>query len=384
MHPLVSFVVPTMARPELHRQLYEGFCADTWPNKELVVLDESLERSPFFSTLRDDRVVYAHEPSAVEKDKREVNRIGAARNRANSFSHGDFIEHRDDDDFYHPAYTTVMLERLGDADLAKLDVWRLVTDTDPALVMEWDTRKFGGTHLALQGDSFHRSEGDTEAMPAEVAEMFRDGYGFSMIYPRATWERHPFPEEGTEDFPFVRDVRDAGEKIVFISDLSHLVLHLVSKRSKSAVYPQKILGLLKRKMAGVSGPVEEIARSGKKFPVKGGATYSVLVSLSDKHTLKSLTTQASNWGVTVKEARDHVAPSELGVNAPPPNYRLVYLTATVDKDTEIPWEVPPPLSAFDKTRIIKAWAGSPAGLGWAPQREDRGALRSAGWWWRGR
>jgi hypothetical protein len=363
----VAFVTPTHGRPELHDGLYQTFKSQTVEPKKLYVLDTSQEPSPFFTTLGDPDVIYSHRPGAFPRT-RDVNRIGAVRNALNEMVQEPIIAHIDDDDWLHPQYGEEMRDRLGDASIAKLDVWRLVTDSDPALVMEWDTRKFGGTHYALQGDTFTRSEGDTDAMPIEVSDMFRDGYGFSMIYPRSTWERHPFPEEGTEDFPFVREVRDSGEKVVFISDLSHLVLHLVSKRSGSGVFPQKILGLLSSvgKMVGLTGVVEEIPRNSKKFAVKKGVTYSVLVSLSTKHTLRSLTTQASKWGVTVMNARDEVDASEFGVNAPPPDYRLVYVTATVDKDTEIPWETPPPLSAFDRTRIIKAWKDGASGLGATP------------------
>ncbi len=370
----LAFVTPTHGRPELHETLYQTFRNQTVSPKKLYVLDTTPEASPFFSALQDPDVVYVHRPGMFPRT-RDVNRIGAVRNYLNALVQEDVIAHIDDDDWLHPEYGEEMLKRLGDAAMAKLDVWRLVTDTDPAVVLEWDTRKFGGVHFALMGDSLKRSEGDIEQMPEEVAAMFRDGYGFSLIYPRSTWERHPFPEEGTEDFPFVREVRDAGEKVNFISDLSHLVLHLVSSRSKSGVFPQKILGLLK---SGLGAPMQEIEKTGKKFPVKAGVTYVVLASVADKHSVKSLSTQASKWGVTVRQARDQVDPSEFSVNAPPPGYRLVHLLATSDKDTEMPWETPAPLSAFDKTRVIRVWSDAADGLGAAPSRLP------SGWWWHAR
>ena len=377
----VAFVTPTHGRPELHEALYQTFKSQTVSPKRLYVLDTSEEASPFFSALQDPEVVYAHRPGAFPREP-GVNRIGAVRNYLNSMVTEDVIAHLDDDDWLHPEYGRVMLERLGDAALVKLDVWRLVTDTDPSIIFEWDTRSFGGRHYALQGDQFALSEGDVEGMPSDYSEMFRDGYGFSMMYPRSTWEQHPYPEDGTEDFPFVREVRDAGEKIIFVSDLPQLVLHLVSSRSKSGVYPQKILGLLSkirdaaRMLVGLSGPMQEIAPA-KKIQAQPGVRYTALVALADKHPLRGLATQGSKWGLTIHEARDNVQPSEFGVNAPPPGYRLVHLVATVDKATEIPWSVPAPLSAFDKTHVVKAWT---SGLG-APPVRDRSSQRAAGWWW---
>jgi hypothetical protein len=369
-----AFVTPTHDRPELHESLYETFKSQTVIPKRLYVLDTSKESSPFFSTLVDSDVVYVHAPGAFPRTE-GTSRIGAARNYINSLVTEPIIFHIDDDDWIAPEYAEVMLDRLGDADLCKMDVWRIITETDPALVLEWDTRTFGGKHFALMGDEIKETDCDPSEMPEDVIKMFRDGYGFSLVYPRSTWEQHPFPEEGTEDFPFVREVRDSGGKIEFVSDAAHLVLHLVSKRSKSGVFPQKIVGTagasdgslqaaVARRMIGLMSAMSELP-SGKPIRVKTGVTYSILASLSDKHSLKSMTTQASKWGIHVKDARDNVSPDEYGVQAPASGYRLVHITASSDKEGEMPWKAPPPLSAFDKTSVVRAWSSAPAGLGFA-------------------
>jgi hypothetical protein len=359
---MIGFTTPTHERPELHASLYRTFASQTVEPKRLYVLDTSEQASPFFSSLQDSRVVYVHAPGAFPRED-GVTRIGAARNYLNSLVEEPFIQHLDDDDWIDPDFSREMLKRLGDAALVKLDVWRLATDTEPHLILEWDTRQYGGTHFALEGGKLARSEA-SEEMPPEVVEMWREGYGFSMIYPRATWERHPFPDTGTEDFPFVQAVRAAGERVVFVSDLAHMVLHLVSPRSRSAVFPQKIVGVLGLPRRD---PILEYAarRMGlgatelpteKAIEVRPGMTYSVLASLSRKHTLKALATQAAKWGLTIHEARDEVAAEEFDVNAPPPDYRLVHLTASASKAMQIPWKVPAPMSAFDKTRVIRAWS----------------------------
>ena len=65
--PLVSCVVPTTGgRQWCHAQLHARFDSQTYPNKELVVLDDAPTPSPFFSTLTDHRVRYVHRlPSAT-------------------------------------------------------------------------------------------------------------------------------------------------------------------------------------------------------------------------------------------------------------------------------------------------------------------------------
>jgi hypothetical protein len=401
----LAFVCPTMDRPELHEPLYQTFKSQTVSPKRLYVLDTSEKASAFFSELRDLEVVYVHAPGAFPRSD-GTSHIGAARNYVNSLVQENVICHLDDDDWVAPEYGEVMLSRMGTSDICKMDVWRIITETEPALILEWDTRTFGGRHYALMGDEIRETDVDPNEMPSDVIKMFRDGYGFSLIYRRSTWERHPFPEEGTEDFPFVRDVRDCGGKIEFVSDAAHLVLHLVSKRSKSGVFPQKIVGTagapdeglraaVTRRMVGLMAAMHELP-SGQPIHLKPGATYSVLASLSNKHTLKSMTTQASKWGVHVKDARDNVSPAEYGVKAPDNGYRLVHITASSDKDAQLPWQVPSPLNIFDKSSVVRAWSSTAAGLGAAIATSTTtstlaavfvalglGAAAAGGWWyWR--
>ena len=59
--PLVSVLVPTSsARHWAHENLYRCFDAQTWPNKELIILDTGAEPSPVFGCLSDARVRYTH------------------------------------------------------------------------------------------------------------------------------------------------------------------------------------------------------------------------------------------------------------------------------------------------------------------------------------
>lgn len=59
--PLVSVVSPTThERSWTHASLYRSFSQQTYPNKELVILDTGPAPSAFFSTLNDNQVKYIH------------------------------------------------------------------------------------------------------------------------------------------------------------------------------------------------------------------------------------------------------------------------------------------------------------------------------------
>ena len=79
-----------------HRSLYECFRSQTWPNKELVVLETGGDgfASTFWKEVarEDDRVVYKYEAKDVT--------LGRKRNRFLKMVHGTVISQFDDDDIY--------------------------------------------------------------------------------------------------------------------------------------------------------------------------------------------------------------------------------------------------------------------------------------------
>ncbi len=385
----VAFVTPTLNRPEHHQSLYERFRAQRLGQKRLYVLDESRAPSPFFSRLRDRSVAYVFRPAPPSDG---VTHVGRARNVVNGMVGEPVIAHLDDDDVESPDYGAFMLDRLGDADLCKLDVWRCWHPSS-GQIFEWDTRKFGGEHYGLMGDRVGKIVVDSREMPVEIVQSFRDGYGFSLVYPKSTWQRHPFPDAGTEDIPFVRSVRDGGGKVVYVSDGAHLVLHRVHGKSESGVYPQRLVAL----GAPPPGGMTELPR-GRPVVLVPGETYEVLAEIANRHTLRSVTTRADGWGLTVRAARDNVSPSEFGVGPARGGYRLVHLVGEPRRQATLPWSVPAPLSLFDGSRVVRAWSsrvaaapatgtlGSPpaqapwraVGLGRAPTPGDFAMLWSPG------
>lgn len=108
--PLVSVISPTTSdRHWAHEQLYRCFSWQTWPNKELLVIDDGPIPSPFFQQLVGDaRVTYTHRPAnrppvaAAPSETSGRERLGEKRNRLCAAARGALIAHFDDDDLYLP------------------------------------------------------------------------------------------------------------------------------------------------------------------------------------------------------------------------------------------------------------------------------------------
>ena len=363
-----AFVTPTMGRQELHPALYETFAAQTVPGKHLYVLDESKTPSPFFSGAEHRDVTYVHRQAQPRVDG--VTRIGAARNFINGLVQEDVILHLDDDDSILPEYGAEMVARLGDAALCKLDVWRCLHSAS-GIVFEWDTRKGGGWHFAIRGAQVERVNVPSSDMDAEVMDAFHLGFGWSLCYPRSTWERFKFPEEGTEDIPWAQAIRDAGEKIVFVSDLPHLALHTVHvdplhPNGGSAHFPQRMLNGLpqgdvrlrmrtRQRMMGALGKMTALP-DGAPISVQPGRTYSILASVKKQHSLRSFVVRAEAKGVTIEQARDDVPASEFGVSPADGGYRLVHVIGRAAKVGTLPWQAPSFLRVLgEKSKVVKAW-----------------------------
>jgi O-antigen biosynthesis protein len=113
--PLVSCIMPTCNRPAFVRQAVHYFLGQDYPNRELVVVDDS-DRSVRRLLPRDPRIRY------FRLHGRMV--LGAKRNVAVARSRGEIIVHWDDDDWYAPyriSYQVGSLLEAGAA-IAALDM----------------------------------------------------------------------------------------------------------------------------------------------------------------------------------------------------------------------------------------------------------------------
>ena len=144
MKKLVSVITPTYNRPHYHKRLYECFISQTYPQKELLVLDDSQEPSPFFTHLKDPQVHYTHISKKMT--------IGEKRNYLLNKAQGEIIAHFDDDDFYAPSYLDFMTHNLGNTySLVKLASW-FIYDEQHQAFFYWDTTSLSSLHFIVQAN----------------------------------------------------------------------------------------------------------------------------------------------------------------------------------------------------------------------------------------
>ena len=265
-------------------------------------------------------------------------------------------------------------QNFGDAQLAKLAVFRLLVDGGEAAgtIWQWDVRTMAGAHYGLKGDAAPEGPIEmTEDDDPRYAEACRFGYGFSFFHTLDVALKFPFPEEGTEDYPWVRELREHGVDVVEIDDFADGCVHVVHEGSASMVWPQLYLGkqglagspldfraFVRARMLGALPAMYEITKAGKSFTAEPGVTYSIVAKIKKSHTLKSVTTRAESWGLVISAARDDVDGSEFGVTCDDKDFRLVHVVGTSKERMEIPWQGNKLVRALDKSSIERAWSDS--------------------------
>ena len=107
--PKVSCLTVTANRPHLIRRSIKCFQNQSYPNKELVVIDDGeQDLADILKVLPSNEVHYIKLPSDPE------NTLGKLRNRSLREASGDFIAQWDDDDWYHPERLSIQVETLLD------------------------------------------------------------------------------------------------------------------------------------------------------------------------------------------------------------------------------------------------------------------------------
>ncbi len=182
----------------MHETLYRAFDGQTHAHKELWVLDDSPNPSPFLvrQASIDARLHYVH--------KTDSGRIstGTKRNLLIQMSTGGVIAHFDDDDWYEPRYLSSMLGTLQDDDLdfVKLSIWNEVRVQSPRHRALYDARDKGFAHLW--------------------------GWGFSYMYRRYVASRVRFPDAiFGEDFKFFQRIQAHNLKVGLVHDGADWVEH---------------------------------------------------------------------------------------------------------------------------------------------------------------
>lgn len=225
----VSVTVVTCNRERFMPAIYEVFARQTYPDIELLVLDDSDKPSVFFSNIADARVRYHH--------SRERRSIGAKRNAVVAQAGGEWICHFDDDDYYAENYIAQMLAYGRAADFVKLTAWFNLTIATRDLTY-WDTRCANALCYRQTGAGLVAARPEQlDQSPFQRKSVL--GYGFNYFYKKSVALEFPFADVNFgEDYPMVNDFVNAGGKINLIDDQRPLVLHQLHESNTSAVAPQ--------------------------------------------------------------------------------------------------------------------------------------------------
>ena len=186
VQPLVSCIATTIDRPEFIPQMMRYFRRQTWPEKELILVDGGhtpVER--LCAAVPGVRYVRAAPETSV----------GACLNIAADLARGRVLQRFDDDDYYHPSFleraVTTFLRR------RRLDV-----------IVAWDC-----FYLQLRGESRLRFSGHGW------------GAGATLCFAKKLWERTPFRDGRAEDYFLFHDSGATLQRVCGAPELYIYVRH---------------------------------------------------------------------------------------------------------------------------------------------------------------
>lgn len=120
--PLISCIMPTANRRAFVPRAIGCFLSQTWPEKELVILDDGYDSVH-------DLVPAGGLVRYYRTDTRR--NVGAKRNMCCNSAHGEFIAHWDDDDWSYPGRLAEQYERLTGTPNANLAGYNAMNFYDP-------------------------------------------------------------------------------------------------------------------------------------------------------------------------------------------------------------------------------------------------------------
>ena len=105
-YPLVSYLMPTCDRFSLAQRAVECFRKQTYPNKELVIVDDSVDEDlgRWIGSLHDSRIRHV----GVRGEEKKL--LGVLRNVTLQHARGEYIALWDDDDLSHPDRVTLQMQ----------------------------------------------------------------------------------------------------------------------------------------------------------------------------------------------------------------------------------------------------------------------------------
>jgi len=225
----VSVVSPTMSsRQHYHEQLWACFEAQTWEDKELIVV-ETYETSPsvFLQEMakKDSRLIHISFRRPVGRDFS----VGLKRNMTMHLASGSYIANFDDDDIYAANYLSKMVGEIQAKGVSAITLSSWYNYIVPRKVCAYSDPVLA--HL------------DTDETDADELDEILYGYGFSYVHVRAVGLALPYPDVVfAEDAPFYLKMRkELGDsKVVLMRDEEGLCMHIVHRANSTGVEGESI------------------------------------------------------------------------------------------------------------------------------------------------
>ena len=233
---LVSVIIPTKNRESHLLAAIHYFQAQTWPNKELIILDDSETDSHKVKCAADSdpRIHYIYQSESIT--------ISGKRKLLCGLAKGSYIVHFDDDDYYSPTYIERMLAAMigRDLDFIKLRSW---------CNYHTSIKVYGFCNVALLDRTrFYRiSSQRVERFPrpftAQEIHNSLYGYGFSYVYKKSALAQanHADNINFGSDIQFANDCLAKGVRIGFHDDLEGLAVHIIHSGNISSCFAQHLM-----------------------------------------------------------------------------------------------------------------------------------------------
>ena len=212
----VSVVTPTTAsRARFHPQLWQCFVDQSWPDKELVVVETYHdEPSAFFRRIaqEDPRLKYI----AIKRPVGEDLTVGAKRNLTILLASGQYCVNFDDDDLYANRYVERMVGEMKKRSLVALTL--------------------SGWHnfFEARGSAGYSEPNSWDPEDQDEMDEILYGYGFSYVHLRVMALFFPYPNLAfAEDAPFMLKLRQKIGRVGLMEDVEGLCLHIVHSTSST-------------------------------------------------------------------------------------------------------------------------------------------------------
>ena len=212
----VSVVTPTTAsRARFHPQLWQCFVDQSWPDKELVVVETYHdEPSAFFQHIarEDPRLKYM----AIKRPVGEDLTVGAKRNLTILLASGQYCVNFDDDDLYADRYVERMVSEMKKRSLVALTL--------------------SGWHnfFEARGSAGYSEPNSWDPEDQDEMDEILYGYGFSYVHLRVMALFFPYPNLAfAEDAPFMLKLRQKMGRVGLMEDVEGLCLHIVHSTSST-------------------------------------------------------------------------------------------------------------------------------------------------------